>query len=133
MISHPVILFDGVCNFCDDWVNFVIKREKKSIIKFAALQSEAGQQILTQFNLPIHSFDTFIFIEDGVIYTKSTAALKVCRYLTTFWRLLYGLIIVPKFIRDGVYQLIARNRYAWFGKKDTCMIPSPEVRSRFLT
>jgi len=133
MISNPVILFDGVCNFCNDSVNFVIKRDKKSIIKFAALQGEAGQQLLTQFKLPVDSFDTFVFIEDGMIYTKSTAALKVCRYLTPLWRLLYGFIIVPKFIRDGIYQLIAKNRYAWFGKRNACMIPTPEVRSRFLT
>ena len=133
MISNPVILFDGVCNFCNDSINFVIKRDKKSIIKFAALQSEAGQQLLTQFKLPIHSFDTFVFIEDGIIYTKSTAVLKVFRYLTPVWRLLYGFIIVPKFIRNGIYQLIAKNRYAWFGKRDACMIPTPEIRSRFLT
>ena len=132
MSGNPIILFDGVCNFCNSSVNFVIDRDKKSVIKFAALQSEAGQQLLQQFNLSTSEFNSFIFIEAGTVYTASTAALKVSKYLTALWPLLYGFIIVPKFIRDGVYNWIAKNRYKWFGKKDQCMIPTPEVRNRFL-
>lgn len=132
MNVQPIILFDGVCNFCNGSVNFVIQRDKRSKLKFAALQSEAGQQLLKQYDLPTTSFDTFIFIEDGVAYTLSTAALKVCKYLTALWPLLYGFMIVPKFIRDGIYKWIAKNRYNWFGKKDHCMIPSPGLRERFL-
>ncbi len=133
MTSQPTILFDGVCNFCNGAVNFVIKRDKQSRIKFAALQSDRGQQLLKQFNLPTHTFDSFLFIEDSKVYTQSTAALKVCNYLSALWPLLYGFIIVPKFIRDGIYSWIAKNRYKWFGKKDQCMIPSPEISARFLT
>lgn len=132
MSSNPIILFDGVCNFCNSSVNFVIERDRKSVIKFAALQSEAGQQLLQQYNLSTSKFNSFIFIEAGNIYTASTAALKVSKYLTALWPLLYGFIIVPRFIRDGVYNWISKNRYKWFGKKDQCMIPGPEIRSRFL-
>ena len=132
MNNRLIILFDGVCNFCNSSVNFVIKRDKKSVIKFAALQSEAGQLLLQQFNLPCVEFDSFIFIEGDKVYTASTAALKVSKYLKSPWPLLYGFITVPKFIRDGVYNWIAQNRYKWFGKKDQCMIPGPEVRNRFL-
>ena len=132
MNNYPIILFDGVCNFCNSSVNFVIARDKKSVIKFAALQTEPGQQLLKQFNLPTDDFTSFIFIEEGAVYTESTAALKVCKYLTALWPLLYGLIIVPKFIRDGIYKWIGKNRYKWFGKQDHCMIPTPEVRGRFL-
>ncbi len=132
MKNNPIILFDGVCNFCNSSVNFVIDRDKKSVIKFAALQSDAGQQLLQQFNLATSEFNSFIFIEAGKVYTASTAALKVSKYLTALWPLLYGFIIVPGFIRDGIYKWIAKNRYKWFGKKDQCMIPGLEVRSRFL-
>lgn len=132
MIGKPTILFDGVCNFCNGAVNFVIQRDKKSRIKFAALQSEAGQQLLKQFNLPTNEFNTFIFIEDGKVYTQSKAALKVCKYLTALYPLFYGFIIVPEFMRDGIYKWIAKNRYKWFGKKDHCMLPTAEIRSRFL-
>jgi len=132
MESNPIILFDGVCNFCNSSVNFVIDSDKKKVIKFAALQSEAGQQLLQQYHLPTSEFNSFVFIEAGKVYTASTAALKVCKYLTALWPLLYGFIIVPKFIRDGIYNWISKNRYKWFGKKDQCMIPTPEVRSRFL-
>jgi len=130
--NHPIILFDGVCNFCNGMVNFVIPREKKSVIKFAALQSETGQQLLKQFNLSTYEFNSFIFIEAGRVYTQSTGALKVSKYLSAFWPLLYGLIIVPKFIRDGIYNWIAKNRYKWFGKKEQCMIPTAGVSERFL-
>jgi predicted DCC family thiol-disulfide oxidoreductase YuxK len=132
MRNNPIILFDGVCNFCNSSVNFVIERDKKSIIKFAPLQSEAGQQLLQQYNLSTTEFNSFVFIEAGNFYTASTAALKVTRYLSALWPLLYGFIIVPKFIRDGVYNWISKNRYKWFGKKEQCMIPTLEIRSRFL-
>lgn len=133
MNTQPTILFDGVCNFCEGAVNFVIKRDKQSRIKFAPLQSDRGQQLLKQFNLPTHNFNSFLFVKDGKVYTQSTAALKVCKYLSALWPLLYAFIIVPKFIRDGIYNWIAKNRYKWFGKKDQCMIPTPEIRERFLS
>jgi predicted DCC family thiol-disulfide oxidoreductase YuxK len=130
--TQPTILFDGVCNFCNNAVNFVIKRDKKSIVKFAPLQRDAGLQLLKQYNLPTDDMKSFVFIDDGVAYTQSTAAIKVCKYLSGAWPLCKVFIIVPKFIRDGLYNWVAKNRYKWFGQKETCMIPTPDVRARFL-
>ena len=132
MPDQPIIFFDGVCNFCNSVVSFVIKRDKKSKIKFATLQSEIAKRILQQKNFFDRNLQSFVFIEKGKVYTKSTAALKVCKYLDGLWPLMYGFIIVPKFIRDRVYNWIAGNRYRWFGKKEACMIPTPEIRSKFL-
>ncbi|MEO6719466.1 MAG: thiol-disulfide oxidoreductase DCC family protein [Ferruginibacter sp.] len=132
MPGHPIILFDGVCNFCNGAVNFVIKRDKKSAIKFGALQSEAGQQLLKQHNIPITNFESFIFIEERKVYSKSTAALRVCKYLGAGWPLMYGFIIVPVFIRNWIYDFIAKNRYKWFGKMDSCVIPDAGIKQRFL-
>ena len=131
MPDQLIILFDGVCNFCNSAVDFVIKRDKRSVFKFASLQSQAGQKILADNNLTDVGLSSFIFIEGNNIYFKSTAALRVSRYLDGWWRLMYGFIIVPKKIRDGIYSWIAKNRYKWFGKK-SCTIPNVETRSRFL-
>ena len=132
MKQQPLILFDGVCNFCNSAVNFTIRRDQKAIIQYAPLQSEKGRLFLRQYNLPAEEMRSFVFIEDGKVYTRSTAALRVCRYLRGLWPACYGLIIVPGFIRDGIYNWIAKNHYKWFGKKDQCMIPTPEVRTRFI-
>ncbi len=132
MKQQPIILFDGVCNFCNSAVNFTIKRDKKKIIFFAPLQTTAGQALLQQYNLPADEMQSFVFIDNGKAYTRSTAALKVCRYLRRLWPLCYVFIIVPGFIRDVIYNWIAKNRYKWFGVLDQCMIPSPEVKARFL-
>ncbi len=132
MHPQPVILFDGVCNFCNSAVNFVIKRDKKGIIKFAPLQSDEGMKLLAQYNLPSQDMRSFIFIENNQCFTRSTAALRVCRYLDPLWQLMYGFIIVPRFIRDGIYDWTAKNRYKWFGQKSKCMVPTPEIQSRFL-
>jgi predicted DCC family thiol-disulfide oxidoreductase YuxK len=133
MEQQPIILFDGVCNFCNSAVNFTLKRNKKANICFAPLQSEAGQKLLQQYNLPANEMRSFIIIENGIIYKQSTAALKVCRHLRGLWPLCYGFIIIPKFIRDGIYNWIARNRYKWFGMRQSCMIPTPEVKARFIS
>ena len=127
-----VILFDGVCNFCIRSVNFVIKRDKKKMIQFSPLQSATGQQLLQSYNLPLNKMESFVFIEKGKAYKRSTAALRVCRHLNALWPLCYGLIIVPKFIRDGIYDWIARNRYKWFGVREQCMIPTNEIKEKFL-
>jgi predicted DCC family thiol-disulfide oxidoreductase YuxK len=132
MQGHPIILFDGVCNFCNSAVNFTIKRDKQNKIRFAALQSEAGRQLVQQYGLPVDDMRSFLFVENGKLYNRSTAALKVCRYLSGLWPLCYGLVIVPAFIRNGIYDWIAKNRYKWFGERQECMIPTPEVRARFL-
>lgn len=132
MSQQPIILFDGVCNFCNSAVNFVIKRNAKANILFAPMQSDAGQKILRQYNLPASDMQSFVFVDKGKAYRQSTAALKVCRYLRGLWPICYGLIIVPRFIRDGIYNWIAKNRYKWFGVRQECMIPLPEVKQRFL-
>ena len=132
MDQQPIILFDGVCNFCNGSVNFIIKRNSKTPILFAALQSEAGQRLLREYKLPVNKMESILLIEQGKAYMQSTAALRICRYLRGLWPLCYGFIIVPKFIRDGIYNWIAKNRYKWFGIRKECMIPTPEMKTRFL-
>lgn len=132
MYNQPVILFDGICNFCNGAVMFTIKRDKKKRIRFAALQSEAGQKILQLYHLPVTAMESFVFIENGKVYSRSSAALKVCRYLSGLWPLCYGFMIIPGFIRDGVYNWVANNRYKWFGVRTECMVPTPEIKARFL-
>lgn len=133
MNQQPIILFDGVCNFCNSAVNFTIRRNKKANIAFAPMQSEVGQKLLQQYNLPKDDMQSFIFIENERVYKQSTGVLKVSRHLRGLWPLCYGFIIVPKFIRDGIYNWIAKNRYKWFGMRQQCMIPTPEVKARFLS
>ena len=130
--SHPVILFDGLCNFCNAGVNFIIKQDKKKAFRFAALQSEAGQKLLEEHHLPKEGFNSFVLINNGKVYQKSSAGLRLYQVLPWYWKWTQSFWLVPKFIRDAVYDLIAKKRYKWFGKKDACMLPTPEVRSRFL-
>ena len=132
MSTNPIILFDGVCNFCNGAVNFTIKRDKKKIIKFAPLQSEIGKTLMQQFGLPENDMRSFLLIENGKVYNRSAAALRVCRHLKGLWPLCYGFMIVPAFIRNVVYDFIAKNRYKWFGQTEECMVPTPDVRARFL-
>lgn len=127
-----IILFDGVCNLCTGSVQFVLKRDKKAAFLFGSLQGNAGQGYLKKYQLPANTFNSFLLIEGEKIYTRSTAALRTAKHLGGGWSLLYGFIIVPKFIRDAVYKLIAKNRYRWFGKKEACWLPTPELRERFL-
>jgi predicted DCC family thiol-disulfide oxidoreductase YuxK len=132
MNTQPVILFDGICNFCNSAVNFTLKRNTKADIFFTPIQSAAGQKLLAQHHLPADNMESFVFIENDKPYKQSTAALRVCRHLRGLWPLCFGFIIVPPFIRDGIYNWIAKNRYKWFGKKESCMIPTPEIKARFL-
>lgn len=128
---HPVILFDGVCNFCDASVQFILERDDKEMFRFASLQSDAGQELLKKYNVA-DDVDSMILIEDGNVYYKSAAALRISRHLKGLWKLLYVLILVPAPVRNIVYDLIAKNRFKWFGQKDSCMLPPPNVRRRFL-
>jgi predicted DCC family thiol-disulfide oxidoreductase YuxK len=130
--ERPIVLFDGVCNLCNQIVQFVIKKDKKKQFLFASLQGKTGQEVLKKFNLSSNDFNSFIMVEGDKIYTRSTAALRMMKKLSGGWKLFYGLIVFPRFIRDTVYNWIARNRYKWYGKKDECMIPTPELRERFL-
>ncbi|MEC5423518.1 thiol-disulfide oxidoreductase DCC family protein [Virgibacillus sp. C22-A2] len=126
-----LVLFDGECNFCDRSVQFIIKRDKNARYKFASLQGDAGQEIIRQHQVPAE-MDSLILVENNSCYYKSSAALRICRNLTGGWKLLSLLLLVPKPIRDYLYEIIARNRYKWFGKRDSCTLPSPEIRKRFL-
>lgn len=132
-MNHPVILFDGVCNFCDGAVNFVLRQDKKDVFRFAPLQSEAGQQLLQQYGLSKADFDSFVLIDEGKVYKKSDASLRVMNRLPWYWKEVQLFRIVPRFLRDAIYDFIARNRYQWFGKKEQCMIPTPQMRARFLS
>ncbi len=128
--ENAIILFDGVCNFCNSSINFTIKHDKKGIFKFAPLQSEVAKKLIGNKMLPMP--ESVILIENNRIYNRSSAALRIARKLDGLWPVLYIFIIIPKPLRDWVYNIIARNRYKWFGKMEACMIPTPAVRSRFL-
>ena len=132
MKTNPVILFDGVCNLCNGSVQFVIRHDANKIFRFASLQSNEAARLLKEFNFSETNWDSFILIENGKLFTRSTAALRVTRHLSAPYSLLYAAIIVPAFIRNWVYDVIARNRYRWFGKKSQCMMPTEELKSRFL-
>lgn len=132
MNKPSIILFDGVCNFCNHWVNFIIKRDKKKQFRFASLQSETARRLLANYQYDNKSIDTVILIEEGKIYTHSTAAIRICKKLSGSWPLLYCLIIFPRFIRDWQYKFVAKRRYAWFGKSETCRIPSAGEKELFL-
>ncbi|WP_040209150.1 thiol-disulfide oxidoreductase DCC family protein [Neobacillus jeddahensis] len=126
-----IILFDGECNFCDLSVQFIIKRDPNGLFKFASLQSDIGKELLHKYNAP-DDLDSFVLLEDNHCYFKSSAALQVCKNLKGAWKLPYCLLVVPKPLRDFFYEIIAKNRYKWFGKKESCMLPTPEERKRFL-
>lgn len=128
----PVILFDGVCNLCNTSVDFVIRRDKKKKFLFASLQSVAAQQLVQQTEGHQVSLDSVVLVSEGQVYDRSTAALKIAKGLSGLWPILYWLIILPKGIRDRVYDWIASNRYRWFGKRDTCRLPSADEKERFL-
>ncbi|MFY4775456.1 thiol-disulfide oxidoreductase DCC family protein [Metabacillus sp. RGM 3146] len=130
--SKPILLFDGVCNFCDSTVQLILKYDNKEEFQFAALQSDAGQHLLKEHKLPLKNFDSLVVIEENCCYLKSSAALRIIKNLSGFWKLLYVFIIIPRPIRDFFYGIIAKNRYKWFGQKESCRIPSPEERKRFL-
>jgi len=131
--SKKLVLFDGVCNLCNSSVQFIIKHDKKDLFLFAALQSRAGQEIIKSFKINTEETDSVLLYskKDGVSQ-KSTAALKIARHLGFPQNLITVFFIVPTSIRNWVYDLIARNRYQWFGKSDNCMVPTPNLQSKFL-
>lgn len=130
--EKPVVLFDGVCNLCTGAVQFIVERDTEGVFRFASLQSEAGQGLLERFDLPTDDFDSFVLVEDGEYHTRSAAALRVAKRLGGVYALLYPFRFVPRPLRDGVYDIVADHRYQWFGRKDQCMVPTPELESRFL-
>jgi predicted DCC family thiol-disulfide oxidoreductase YuxK len=130
--ENPVILFDGVCNLCNGAVQFIIRRDKRNIFRFASLQSEAAKKLLSSVEMPPDRLDSIILIRNHQVYRESDAAVEIAREFSGGWKLLSWFRILPKFLRDAMYRLIARNRYRLFGKRDVCMIPSPELKSKFL-
>jgi predicted DCC family thiol-disulfide oxidoreductase YuxK len=130
-IHERVILFDGVCNFCSFWVISLISFDKQGKYRFASLQSEAGTDLMNRFDIPQEP-DSVILIEHNHAYTESTAVLRICRGLGGWWKWLYVFIIIPRPVRNTVYRWVAKHRYRLFGKRDTCMLPTPEMRKRFL-
>lgn len=130
--KHKIILFDGVCNLCNASVNFVIKRDKKDVFRFAALQSEIGQEYVSKFNIDPSETDSIILIDNDKCYVKSTAALHIIKSLSGGYPLLFGFLIVPAFFRNWVYDYVAKNRYKWYGKKESCMVPTEELKKKFL-
>lgn len=130
--QHKVILFDGVCNLCNGAVTFIIKRDPKDRFRFAALQEDIGQSLVAEYGIDTSKVDSIVLIDDGKVYVKSSAALRIARYMSSAYPLLYGFMIIPNFIRNWVYDFIARNRYKWYGKKESCMIPTPELKAKFL-
>ena len=131
MAQNPVIFFDGVCNLCNASVQFAIKHDKKNVFKFTALQGAYARTILPKYNVDLTKIDSIILVENNHLYTKSSAALKIARKLNGFWPLLYGFIIIPKFVRDWFYDIISKNRYKWWGKQQSCWVPTPELKEKF--
>jgi len=129
---RKIILFDGVCNLCNQSVQFIIKHDQHSLFSFASLQSEASARLLAEFNLPSNQLDSVIYIEGKKLYTESTAALKIAKHLKSPWKFAYVFIIVPTPLRNFFYKIIAKNRYKWFGKQSACMIPTPDMKKRFI-
>ncbi len=129
---NSIILFDGICNLCNSSVLFVIRRDPAKKFRFASLQSEFGKQFLATQGLPQNEYNSFILYDNGIVFTRSTAALKVLRKLNGGWSVFYSLIVIPRFIRDYFYNVIARNRYRWFGRREACSVPTPELKALFL-
>ncbi len=131
--EKSIILFDGVCNLCNASIDFILRRDKKDRFLVGALQEDPGQALLSKYQVAPTYLDSLVLVENGKVYFRSTAALKISRRLHGLWPLFYPLILLPAFLRDPVYDWIGRNRYRWFGKKNTCRIPTEEEKSKFLT
>jgi predicted DCC family thiol-disulfide oxidoreductase YuxK len=129
---NNIVLFDGVCNLCSSSVQFIIKRDPKARFRFASLQSLTGQQLLEKFQLSTDALYSIILVRGNSFSERSDAALEIARQLTGLWPLFYVFKIVPRFLRDPIYNWISRNRYNWFGKKDACWLPTPELKERFV-
>ena len=127
------VLFDGVCNLCNGFVQFVITRDPDARFRFAALQSDAAASLLRDAGVTPPLPDSLILVEDGRVYFRSAAALRVARRLRFPWPIAYGLVVVPRVIRDRLYDVIAAHRYRWFGRRESCMVPTPDLKRRFLS
>ena len=131
--NKNILLFDGECNLCNNLVLFIIKKDSAAKFKFAPLQSTIGKSLLKNFPDSLEKSDSVVFINGGIYYFKSTAILEIFKTLGRYWKLFYVFILIPKFIRDACYDLVAKSRYKVFGKRETCMVPTPEINKRFLS
>ena len=131
MENELIIVFDSVCNFCNSTVQFIIKRDTQSRFKFAALQSKAGYELFQKHDLKVGELDTIVLFKKGIVYLRSDAALQIAKELDMPWKILVIFKIIPKFIRDFLYDVFAKYRYQWFGKRDKCFIPTQELRQKF--
>ncbi|MCC6796220.1 MAG: thiol-disulfide oxidoreductase DCC family protein [Candidatus Hydrogenedentes bacterium] len=130
--EHPIILFDGVCNYCNSILNYIIKHDHKKRFRFAHLQSNAGQDLLEQYGFPRDMLDSVVLIENGKAYTKTDVTIRIAPHMSGIAKFAVLLRILPRAIRDIGYDFIARNRYKWWGKQEACIVPTPDVRDRFL-
>ena len=128
----PILLFDGHCNLCNTWVQFIVKRDSTSTIRFASLQSPAGRRLLEEHKIDENYIESLVFFEEERFSVSSNAALRTLSYLDSWQKHLIFLAVVPRSLRDLVYRFIARNRYKWFGRREQCMMPTPELKERFL-
>lgn len=133
MYRESILLFDGHCSLCNAAVDFVLKRDAKKKLLLASMQGSEGQRVLKMYQLPPSYLETLVLVEQGQVYLGSTAALRVARLLGGGWPLFYSLIIIPKGLRDRIYQWIGTHRYKWFGRRASCRIPTASEKSRFLT
>ncbi|MEA1932429.1 MAG: thiol-disulfide oxidoreductase DCC family protein [Euryarchaeota archaeon] len=130
--DHPILLFDGVCNLCNGAIQFIIPRDPEGTIRFAPLQSDLGERVQESAGLSTDDLETVVLVDDGMAYTKSDAAIRVGEHLGGVYRLLSLGRLLPRGLRDRIYDFVAENRYDWFGKKDQCMIPDDDVSDRFV-
>lgn len=131
-MNNPIIIFDGICNLCNSSINFIIKNDSKRIFRFTQLQSEAGKNLAEEYEISEKNFDSVVLIQNEKVFLKSSAALEISKQLQFPINLSIVFKIIPKLLRDKVYDFISRNRYVWFGKSKECMIPSNEIRNLFL-
>jgi len=131
-MGKAIIIFDGLCNLCTGSIIFIIKRDPRAFFAFAAFQNEGGRKLLEDFGLTPDEMTSIALIEEDRLYTRSTAVLRIVRKLRAPWPVLYAFFIIPKFIRDPLYDWVARKRYRWFGQRDQCFMPSEELNSRFV-
>ena len=132
MDNKPILLFDGICNYCNKWVNFIIRHDKKKKFRFAALQSEAGKKLIKEYNIS-EKEESAVLIYNDKIYLKSSTGLHILYHLGGIYSLAFIFILVPEYIRDFYYDIIARNRYKWWGKRNECRIPAEDEKERFLS
>jgi len=132
-MNSNLILFDGLCNFCNFWVNFIIDHDDKRYFKFASLQSDIAQRILIEKKIDELKIDSIILVVNDQVFSKSSAALQIAKKLNGFWKILYIFSVIPSPLRDLIYDFVAKNRYKWFGKRETCRVPSKDEQERFLS